>query len=80
MKRIIGIVSGIIGIALLLLGAFLIGKIIFNRSNTAIIGGADTPTFIFLIRNSNIALPAIGIITGFLFIIASCILLFKKKR
>lgn len=77
MKRIIGIISGISGSVLVFYGAF----IIFNKTpHTAIIGGADTPTFMFIIHNGSVILPVISVIAGFLLIALSCILFLKRKR
>ncbi|MCM1227018.1 MAG: hypothetical protein NC320_06270 [Clostridium sp.] len=80
MKRIVGIISCISGSVLVFYGAFIIGRIIFNKSHAAIIGGADTPTFMFIIHNSGMVLPVISVIAGFLLIALSCILLLKRKR
>lgn len=87
MKRIIGIILGIIGIALCIKG-FVDRKVC--AATVSIIGGADGPTSIFLagkigstpIQTSTSVsrFPVVLIIVGIILLIVSGILLFFKRN
>lgn len=80
MRKIIGFITGISGLALTSAGAFLIFKITEKKPSVSIIGGADTPTAVFIAGRSGIIPVAAGIIAGIVLIIISVFLLLRKKH
>lgn len=89
MKKIIGWITGISGIALTAVGIVLVCKFVFLykyvkdelfTESVGIIGGADGPTAIFVTRETglNPAVIPIIVIAGAALIVISCILRSKK--
>jgi Na+-transporting methylmalonyl-CoA/oxaloacetate decarboxylase beta subunit len=83
-KKISGIIIGILGIILEVCGAIFIFKICkaSSQNSVGIIGGADGPTAVFLVGRFGI-MPYIiiaGAVIGATLIVLSLILLFHKKR
>lgn len=77
MKKIIGIVVGIVGCIAAVLG--IIYKVRGSFS-VAIIGGADGPTSVFVAGKVGQDFSVLAIAVGIILILAAAILLIKKKR
>ncbi|MBO5303099.1 MAG: oxaloacetate decarboxylase [Lachnospiraceae bacterium] len=77
MKKILGIISGLVGICIILGGIIVKQK---EAVSVSIIGGADGPTSVFLAGKVGNAASGIGIAAGVVFIVAAVLLLFKKGK
>lgn len=80
MKKIIGLIIGMLGVILTIIGVIVIFKCRNGKPSIGIIGGADRPTAVFIVSKIGGGYAIIGIIAGLMFIMISGILLFKKKR
>ena len=77
MKKILGIVAGVVGIICIIVGAAL--KI--NNNAISIIGGADGPTSVFVAGKLNSVLVSILLIAiGVVMLIVAIIFYLKRKR
>lgn len=80
MRKIIGLITGILGIILTSVGILVIFNCMNDKSSIGIIGGADGPTAIFIAYGIGCVPNIIGIIAGIMLIVISGILIFKKRR
>lgn len=79
MKKILGIVAGIVGIISVIVGVAL--KMNNNAIAIAIIGGADGPTSVFVAGKLNSVLVSILLIAiGVVMLIVAIIFYLKRKR
>ena len=79
MKKILGIVAGIVGIISVIVGVAL--KMNDNAIAIAIIGGADGPTSVFVAGKLNSVLVSILLIAiGVVMLIVAIIFYLKRKR
>lgn len=77
MKKILGIVAGIVGIISVIVGVALK----MNNNAIAIIGGADGPTSVFVAGKLNSVLVSILLIAiGVVMLIVAIIFYLKRKR
>ena len=76
MKKILGIVAGIVGIISVIVGVALK----MNNNAIAIIGGADGPTSVFVAVKLNSVLVSILIAIGVVMLIVAIIFYLKRKR
>ena len=76
MKKILGIVAGIVGIISVIVGVALK----MNNNAIAIIGGADGPTSVFVAGKLNSVLVSILIAIGVVMLIVAIIFYLKRKR
>ena len=75
MKKILGIVMGVIGFIIIAIGTVFIK--VKDNTSASIIGGADGPTAIFLVDNqSSITMMIIGLIV----LLIGVIILLKKRK
>ena len=76
MKKILGIVAGIVGIISVIVGVALK----MNNNAIAIIGGADGPTSVFVAGKLNSVLVSLLIAIGVVMLIVAIIFYLKRKR
>lgn len=75
MKKILGIVMGVIGFIIISIGTVFIK--VKDNTSASIIGGSDGPTAIFLVDNqSSITMMIIGLIV----LLIGVIILLKKRK
>lgn len=77
MRKIIGGIIGLLGVALIIISFFIWLNLSVEGNKTAIIGGADKPTALFVLSNTPFLFC---FITGIVFIIISAIMLLRKKH
>ncbi len=76
MKKVLGLIFSLCGlIAIFTYIGILINRIMAINIGGGIIGGAGTPTFLFLIKESPLALAIIGVAS----LILGVVLFFKKN-
>ena len=76
MKKILGIVAGIVGIISVIVGVALK----MNNNAIAIIGGADGPTSVFVAGKLNVLVSILLIAIGVVMLIVAIIFYLKRKR
>ena len=76
MKKILGIVAGIVGIISVIVGVALK----MNNNAIAIIGGADGPTSVFVAGKLNSLVSILLIAIGVVMLIVAIIFYLKRKR
>ncbi|MBO5371820.1 MAG: sodium ion-translocating decarboxylase subunit beta [Lachnospiraceae bacterium] len=77
MKKILGILSGIVGFIIILGGIILKRK---EAVSVSIIGGADGPTSVFLAGKVGNDFSEVGIVAGVVLVVVAMVFLFIKKR
>lgn len=75
MKKILGIVAGIVGIISVIVGVALK----MNNNAIAIIGGADGPTSVFVVAKLNSVPVSLLIVIGIVLLIVAMIFYLKRK-
>ncbi len=77
MKKVLALIFSLFGlIAIFTYIGILINRIMAINTGGGIIGGAGTPTFLFLINESPIALAIIGVVS----LVLGVVLFFKKNK
>ncbi len=77
MKKVLALIFSLCGlIAIFTYIGILIKRITAINTGVGIIGGADAPTFLFLIKESSIALAIIGVVS----LVLGVVLFFKKNK
>lgn len=75
MKKILGIVAGIVGIISVIVGVALK----MNNNAIAIIGGADGPTSVFVVAKLNSVPVSLLIVIGIVLLMVAMIFYLKRK-
>ena len=75
MKKRLGIIAGILGIVLAV-----IGLVLKQKENTAVIGGADGPTSIFIAGKLNVDNFIFMIVVGIILLILAGVIFYKRKH
>lgn len=77
MKKIFGLIMGVLGVVAIALSVILKMK---KSASISIIGGADGPTSIFLAGKVGGNFSTVGIISGFALIILAIFFMVSKKK
>ena len=75
MKKILGIVAGVVGIIFIIVGAALK----MNNNAISIIGGADGPTSVFVAAKLNSVPVSLLLVIGIVLLIVAIIFYLKRK-